>query len=149
MTIWVDADACPAVIRDILIRAARRTRVALVFVTNSYLPLPADDNIRLQQVGSGYDVADNEIVRQAEPGDLVVTSDLPLANDVLEKGARVVSHRGDAMTLNTIKARLNMRDFMETMRASGVHTGGPPALSAADRKAFAQVLDSYLHSTRR
>ena len=144
MSIWVDADACPVVIREILIRAALRTGKPLLFVANSYLNLPKAKNISLLQVSQGYDAADNEIVNRAQAGDLVITSDLPLAAEVVEKGCVVVGHRGDAHTKENIKSRLNIRDFMETMRASGVQSGGPPALGPNERKKFAEVLDRYL-----
>lgn len=144
MSIWVDADACPKVIRDILCRAAERTGIATTFIANQPVPLPPFPNLRSVQVGAGFDVADDEIVRRVEAGDLVITQDIPLAAEVIEKGATALSPRGELFNSSNIKARLNMRDFMDTMRASGVHTGGPPALSQADRKTFADQLDRYL-----
>lgn len=144
MSIWVDADACPRVIRDILCRAAERTGLATIFIANQPIQLPPIPNLRSLQVQAGFDVADDEIVRRVEAGDLVITQDIPLAAEVIEKGATALSPRGEAFNSSNIKARLNMRDFMDTMRASGVHTGGPPALSPADRKAFADQLDRYL-----
>lgn len=144
MGIWVDADACPVVIREILIRAAQRTGVLTTFVANQALPLPRMPAVRMLQVSAGFDVADNEIVLRAAPGELVITNDLPLAAEVIEKGCKAVSHRGETFTPNNIRARLNMRDFMETMRASGEHTGGPPPLNQADRQTFARALDTYL-----
>jgi uncharacterized protein YaiI (UPF0178 family) len=146
MTIWVDADACPVVIKDILFRAATRTRVPLVLVANQAVRVPAAANIRSIQVASGFDVADDEIVQRVEAGDLVITSDIPLAAEVIAKGAQVLSPRGEALSKENVGARLNIRDFMDTMRASGVQTGGPPALSQRDRQQFANHLDRYLAS---
>ncbi|WP_075186945.1 YaiI/YqxD family protein [Teredinibacter haidensis] len=144
MAIWVDADACPVVIREILIRASQRTGVEVTFVANQRLALPSIPSVKMLQVMAGFDVADNEIVQRVSPNDLVITNDIPLAAEVIEKSGMVVSHRGEKFTPNNIRARLNMRDFMETMRASGEHGGGPPALSQADRQMFAKVLDGYL-----
>lgn len=148
MTIWVDADACPVVIKDILFRAATRTRIPLVLVANQAIRVPAAPNIRSIQVASGFDVADDEIVQRVEAGDLVITSDIPLAAEVIAKGAQALSPRGEALSKENVGARLNIRDFMDTMRASGVHTGGPPTLSQRDRQQFANHLDRYL-ATRR
>lgn len=144
MTIWVDADACPKVIRDILFRAAERTGVALTLVANQPLRTPPSPHIRSLQVAPGFDVADNEIVRRLVPGDLVITADIPLAAEVIDKGALALNPRGELYTAHNVRARLNMRDFMETMRSSGVVTDGPPALNQADRKAFADQLDRWL-----
>ncbi|MEM1155899.1 MAG: YaiI/YqxD family protein [Pseudomonadota bacterium] len=144
MNIWVDADACPGAIKDILFRAARRTGFNLTLVANHALPVPADANIRMRQVSSGFDVADDEIVELSEAGDLVITSDIPLAAEVIEKGAHVLSARGERLTADNIKPRLNMRDFMDTMRASGMQSGGPPPLSNQDKQKFANQLDSLL-----
>lgn len=143
-TIWVDADACPVVIKDILFRAAERTGLQLTLVANQPLKVPRRDNIRAVQVEKGFDVADNEIVRRASDGDLVITSDIPLAAEVIEKGARALSPRGEMYTADNIGARLNMRDFLDTMRASGVDTGGSPPLSQTDRMEFANRLDRWL-----
>lgn len=144
MAIWIDADACPKVIRDIICRAAERTGIQTTFVANQPIPLPPFPNLRSLQVQQGFDVADDEIARRTQAGDLIVTQDIPLANEVIEKGAVALSPRGELFTASNIKARLNMRDFMDTMRASGVQTGGPPALSQSDRKNFADQLDRYL-----
>lgn len=144
MHIWVDADACPAVIKEILYRAARRTGLKLTLVANQALAVPADANITALQVGSGFDVADDEIVARCQAGDLVITADIPLAAELLAKQARVLNPRGEVLTSGNIGARLNMRDFMETMRASGAQTGGPPPFSQRDRKAFAEQLDKLL-----
>jgi uncharacterized protein YaiI (UPF0178 family) len=143
-TIWVDADACPRTVRDILYRAAERRRINVVLVANQPIDHPRSRFVQMLQVPRGFDIADNEIVSRVEPGDLVVTADIPLAADVIERKAEAVNPRGEPYSSDTIRQRLNMRDFMDTMRASGVQTGGPPALSAADRQAFANVLDRYL-----
>ncbi len=144
MKIWVDADACPVVIKEILFRAAERTEVQLTLVANQRVNIPASRFINFIQVAQGFDVADNEIVKRLHAGDLVVTSDIPLAADVIEKGGLALSPRGELYTTNNIKARLNMRDFMESLRSSGVDTGGPSALNQSDRKSFANHLDSFL-----
>ena len=145
MTIWVDADACPGVIKEILFRAAARTGVPLTLVANHPIRVPRGRGVRFLQVSSGFDVADNEIVRRLAPGDLVVTADIPLAAEVIEKEAEALNPRGELYTADNVRARLNMRDFMETLRASGIDTGVPSALSQADRKAFASQLDKYLN----
>ncbi|MCP1727275.1 uncharacterized protein YaiI (UPF0178 family) [Natronospira proteinivora] len=142
--IWVDADACPVVIREILFKAAERTRILLTLVANRAIQVPRSPYIRQQQVGSGFDVADDEIVRLVSVGDLVITSDIPLAAEVIEKGGEAISPRGECFTPENIRGRLNMRDFMETMRSSGIQSGGPPPLSKADRQTFANHLDRYL-----
>lgn len=144
MQIWIDADACPGVIKEILFRAAQRTGVQLTLVANQFLRVPAAANISMIQVPQGFDVADNEIVKRAGAGDLVITSDIPLAAEVIDKGAYALSPRGEWYSTDNIRARLNMRDFMDTLRSSGVDTGGPPALNQADRQAFANHLDSFL-----
>jgi len=144
MNIWVDADACPVIIKEILFKAADRTGVPLTLVANQPVHVPPSPNIRMVQVASGFDVADNEIVKRAGAGDLVITSDIPLASEVIEKGAHALNPRGEMYTPENIKARLNMRDFMDTMRASGVHTGGPSAFSQSERNAFANQLDRFL-----
>ncbi|MCB1739689.1 MAG: YaiI/YqxD family protein [Gammaproteobacteria bacterium] len=148
MQIFVDADACPVVIRDILFRAAQRTGVALTLVANQPLRVPRAPNIRALQVSAGFDVADNEIVRRVEPGDLVVTADIPLAAEVIGKGALALSPRGELFTEQNVRERLNMRDFMDTLRASGIHTGGPAAMDQGQRQAFANHLDRILASAR-
>jgi len=145
--IWVDADACPVVIKEILFRAARRTGILLTLVANQPVRVPPSSVIKMLQVAPGFDVADNEIVKRVNAGDLVVTSDIPLAAEVIAKGGHVLSPRGELHTKDNIGARLNMRDFLDTMRASGLDTGGPPPLSQSDRKAFAGHLDRLL--TRR
>ncbi|WP_018862205.1 YaiI/YqxD family protein [Thioalkalivibrio sp. ALJ3] len=144
MKIWVDADACPAVIKEILFRAAKRTQVPLTLVANQPLRTPPSKWIDSLQVGAGFDVADNEIVRRLEAGDLVITADIPLAAEAIAKGAQALNPRGELYTEGTIRERLSMRDFMETLRSSGVDTGGPAAFSQADRQAFANQLDRLL-----
>lgn len=144
MQIWVDADACPVVVREILCRAAERSQTKLTFVANQAVKVPPSKFIKSVVVAHGFDVADHFIAAQAGQDDLVVTQDIPLAYEVIEKGAQAVSPRGEAWTPANIKARLQMRDFMETLRSSGVHTGGPPPLSQADRQQFANVLDKWL-----
>jgi uncharacterized protein YaiI (UPF0178 family) len=145
MKIWVDADACPVVIKEILFRAAERTRLQLTLVANQPISIAKSRFINFIQVKQGFDVADDEIVKRLDAGDLVITSDIPLAADAIEKGATALSPRGELYTANNIKARLNMRDFMESLRSSGVDTGGPPALSQRDRKTFADHLDKILN----
>ncbi len=144
MNIWVDADACPVVIKDILYRAAERTEIQLTLVANQTLSIPPSRYIKFIRVSSGFDVADNEIIKMLNAGDLVITSDIPLAADAIEKGAYVLSPRGELYSTDNIRARLSMRDFMESLRSSGVDTGGPPALSQSDRQAFANHLDRFL-----
>ena len=144
MNIWVDADACPAVVKDILYRAAERTRVSLTLVANKPLRTPPSPFIRTLQVSRGFDVADNEIARRVEPGDLVVTADIPLAAQVIERGGHALDPRGELFSPETIRERLTMRDFMDELRASGVQTGGPPPLAHGDRQRFANQLDRLL-----
>lgn len=147
--IWVDADACPVVIKEILFRAAERTQTEMTLVANQPVRVPPSRVIKSVQVSSGFDVADNEIVQRCDADDLVITSDIPLAAEVIEKGATALSPRGERHTKANIRARLNMRDFMDTMRSSGVHTGGPPALGQQDRKLFADELDKWLAAGRK
>jgi len=145
MKIWVDADACPVVVKDILYRAADRTGILLTLVANQALSTPTSANIKTVQVPHGFDVADDEIVKRVEAGDLVITSDIPLAAEVIEKGAHALSPRGEMHTTENIGARLNMRDFLDTMRSSGVEmSGGPAAFSQRDKQEFANNLDRYL-----
>ncbi len=144
MKIWVDADACPVVIKEILFRAAQRTSIHTTLVANQRIKIPPSQYISFLQVSQGFDVADNEIVKRLDPGDLVITADIPLASEVIDKQAIALNPRGELYTTDNIKNRLNMRDFMETLRASGVDTGGPPPLSQSDRKAFANQLDKFL-----
>ncbi len=149
MKIWVDADACPVVIKDILFRAAERTGIELILVANQSLRIPQLVNIKFIQVTFGFDVADDEIVKRLDAGDLVITSDIPLADEVITKGGRALSPRGELFSESNIKAKLNIRDFMDTMRSSGIQTDGPSTLKLSDRQAFANQLDTLLtkHAT--
>ncbi len=144
MQIWVDADACPGVIKEIIFRAAERKQIHTTLVANQMLRTPPSKFIRAIQVPSGFDVADAHIVEQLSAGDLVVTADIPLAALVIERGAHALNPRGELYTTATIRERLNMRDFMEGLRAAGVETGGPAAFGQADRQAFANQLDRFL-----
>ena len=144
MKIWVDADACPVVIKDILFKAAERTGVLLTLVANKPIRIPTSSYVKFLLVSSGLDVADNEIVNRLEVGDLVITSDIPLAAEVVEKGGFALNPRGDMYTTENIKERLSTRDFMDTLRSSGIDTGGPSALSKRDRQSFANHLDQLL-----
>ena len=144
MKIWVDADACPVVIKDILYRAANRAQIPLTLVANQMLRVPPSPWIKAVQVPGGFDVADQRIASDAQAGDLVVTADIPLASQVIAKGAIVIDPRGELLDISNIEARLTMRNFMESLRSSSVETGGPPALSQSDRQAFANQLDRML-----
>lgn len=147
--IWVDADACPVVIKEILYRAATRTETLTTFIANHSLRLPPSPFLKFQQVQSGFDVADNEIVHRMQKGDLVITADIPLAAEAIEKGALALNPRGELYTTDTISARLTMRNFMETMRSSGELMGGPPAFHQRDRQAFGNQLDKWLQKSKR
>lgn len=144
MQIWVDADACPAVIKDILFRAAERTGVRLTLVANQPMRVPTSPWISSVHVASGRDVADNEIVKRLAPGDLVITADIPLAAEVVGKGGYALNPRGELYSSDNIGVCLGMRDFMDGLRASGIDTGGPPAISPRDRRSFAGSLDKFL-----
>ena len=144
MRIWVDADACPKAIKAILMRAAERAEVPLTFVANQPVPTPRSQFIRSIQVAPGIDGADGEIVRQLAANDLVITADIPLAAEVIAKGGYALDPRGELYTPENIKGRLTMRDFMDTLRASGINTGGPAPLSQRDRQTFAGHLDRIL-----
>ena len=149
MVIWVDADACPNVIKEVLYRAADRTKTQVTVVANQSLRVPPSPYLKTLRVPAGFDVADNEIVKRVEPGDLVITADIPLAAEVLEKGGAALNPRGERYSPATIREKLTMRDFMDTMRASGVQTGGPAAMSPRDRQQFANALDSWLTQRQR
>lgn len=149
MNIWVDADACPGVIKDILYRAADRAQVQLTLIANQMLRTPPSPWIRALQVPAGFDVADRRIAQEAKAGDLVITADIPLAAQVIAKGAHVLEPRGDLLDANNIQERLTLRNFMEGLRSSGVETGGPAAFSASDRQAFANRLDGLLMKLKR
>ncbi|MCU7960125.1 MAG: YaiI/YqxD family protein [gamma proteobacterium symbiont of Bathyaustriella thionipta] len=144
LRIWVDADACPKVIKDILYRAANRVKVPLILVANQPLQVLRSPYIRSVQVSAGFDVADNYIVQQSRAGDLVITADIPLAAEMIEKGGIALNPRGELYTPENIRQRLNMRDFMDSLRSSGVNTGGPASFSQSDRQAFANQLDRLL-----
>jgi hypothetical protein len=144
MKIWVDADACPNPIKEILFRAAERTGIALALIANHEVKVPPSRHISFLRVASGFDVADDEIVRRLDPGDLVITGDIPLAAEVIEAGGQALSSRGELFTTENIKARLTMRDLMESLRASGIDSGGQAPLNQGDRKAFADQLDRII-----
>lgn len=146
--IWVDADACPRVIKDILFRAADRARIQLILVANQAVSVPGSRFIRSIQVSSGFDVADDYIVQQCEAGDLVITADIPLAAEIVAKDCVALNPRGEMYTAENVRQRLNMRDFMDTMRGSGLVTGGPPPISQQERQAFANQLDRFLAGIR-
>ncbi|PAU74473.1 YaiI/YqxD family protein [Halomonas salipaludis] len=143
-SLWIDADACPKVAREIIVRAAERTATPTWFVANHQIPLPPSRWVKSLAVASGFDAADNEIVARLEAGDLLISSDLPLAMEAIDKGAAVMTSRGEMLDKSNIKARVQMRDFMETLRASGEHTGGPKGYSDVDRREFANALDRWL-----
>lgn len=144
MQIWVDADACPGAIKDILFRAAERQRMQVTLVANQALRLPPSPYLRLVQVPPGFDVADKRIVELLAPGDLVITADIPLAAAAIDKNAHALNPRGELYTKDNIRERLSMRNFMDELRGTGVSTGGPAALSQRDRQAFANSLDAFL-----
>jgi uncharacterized protein YaiI (UPF0178 family) len=144
MKIWVDADACPVAIKEILFRASERTGLILTLVANQPIRVPSSPCIKFLRVASGFDVADNEIVKRLTAGDLVITGDIPLAAMILAKGGHALNPRGELYSPDTIKARLQMRDFMDTLRASGIDTGGPATESRSDHRNFANQLDSFL-----
>ncbi|OUS31775.1 hypothetical protein A9Q99_03335 [Gammaproteobacteria bacterium 45_16_T64] len=146
MAIWVDADACPNPIKEILFRAAIRVEIPLTLVANHALKIAPSPWIKMIQVPAGFDVADNYIVQHVDKDDLVITSDIPLAAELIEKDAKVITSRGETFTPQNIREKLNMRDFMDTMRSSGEVHGGPPAMGSKDKQAFANALDRYLAS---
>ena len=146
--VWVDADACPGPVKDILFRAAERAQVQVTLVANQWLRTPGSRFIRALQVQGGFDAADDAIAERAGPGDLVVTQDIPLASRVLANGAEAVNPRGDRYTPDNIAERLSMRNFMDELRGAGVQTGGPSAFNARDRQAFANRLDAWLARRR-
>ena len=144
MKIWVDADACPVAVKEILYRAANRTRIELTLIANQMLRVPPSPWIKALQVPAGFDVADQKIAQEVVAGDVVVTADVPLAALVIAKGAVVIDPRGELLDKGNIQERLSMRNFMESLRNSGIETGGPASLSSADRQAFANQLDRLL-----
>jgi len=150
LKIYVDADACPTVIKDILYRVSQRTGIEVILVANQALAIPRIPTVRAVQVSAGFDVADKRIVELVAKDDLVITADIPLAAEVIEKGGKALNPRGELYTAANIKARLNMRDFMDSMRNSGVQVGGgPPPLSQRDRMIFANALDTYIAQNHR
>jgi len=149
MKIWVDADACPGVIKEIIFKAANRTQIYTTLVANHAMRIPPSEYIQFIQVASGFDVADDEIVKHIEKHDVLISSDIPLADEVIEKGATVLSPRGELLTKENIRARLNMRDFLDTLRSSGIDTGGQAAMSQGDRQLFANQLDKILTAALR
>lgn len=149
MHIWVDADACPVVTREVLYRAANRSATLLTLVANQSLRAPTSPYIRCVQVERGFDAADKEIARAVNAGDLVITSDIPLAAEVVGKGALALDPRGELFNRDNVKARLNMRDFLDTMRSSGVNTGGAAPISQTERQRFANQLDRLLAKAAR
>ena len=144
MQILVDADACPKAIKDILFRVSERLRLTTTLVANHTLQIPPSRYVKFLQVESGFDMADNEIVKRLDVGDLVITSDIPLAYEVLCAGGHAINPRGELYTQDNINDRLNMRDFMDTLRSSGIDTGGPAALNSRDVQSFANQLDKFL-----
>lgn len=144
MKIWVDADACPVVIKEILYRAAERAKVQTTFVANKLLRVPPSPFLLAIQVGQGFDVADNRIVQELTAGDLVITADIPLASEVIENNGHALNPRGEFYSKENIQERLAMRNFMEELRSTGIETSGPNIFSSADRKAFAAQLDKFL-----
>lgn len=142
--IWVDADACPRPVKEMLIKAVQRVQMPCTFVANQQIALPRHPLLKAVQVPQGFDVADNEIVRRCQSGDLVITQDIPLAAEVVEKGAEAVTPRGHWLDKDSVRERLNMRDFMEELRSSGVQTGGPSGFSNQDKSRFANALDRWL-----
>ncbi|MCK5335030.1 MAG: YaiI/YqxD family protein [Gammaproteobacteria bacterium] len=145
MQIWVDADACPNVIKEILFRISKRAKLTIIFVANQYIKTPASPYLKSLQVPGGFDVADDEIVRNVEDGDLVITADIPLADEVIEKGGHALSPRGELFTKDNIKPRLQVRDMMEAVRNSGIEmTGGQAAFGQKDKQTFANALDRFV-----
>jgi uncharacterized protein YaiI (UPF0178 family) len=145
--IWVDADACPVVIKEILFRAAQRTSTETILVANKLLRVPPSPYIQAMQVPGGFDVADNKIVQELQAGDLVITADIPLAAQVIEKGGHALNPRGEFYSTANIQERLTMRNFMEELRSTGVDISGPGTFSQSDRQAFAAQLDRFLAKT--
>ena len=144
MTIWIDADACPVVIKEILYRAAERTRIPLILVANQSLRTPGSTVISSVRVSQGFDEADDYLVHHAKPGDLVISSDIPLASRLLANKVEVITPRGEPMTDANIGERLAIRDFLDTLRGSGIQSGGPAPLNATDKQQFANALDRWL-----
>ena len=148
MKIWVDADACPVQAKEILFRAADRTKTEVTLIANQYIKIPPSPFIKMVQVPSGFDIADDEIVKRAVAGDLIVTSDIPLASEVIDKDAHALNPRGEMYTKSNIKQKLNMRDFMDTMRASGVQSGGQAKYGDREKQEFANKLDRFITQSK-
>ena len=144
MQIWVDADACPKPVKEMLLRAAKRVEVHVCFVANHPVPVPRSALVSFVQVPAGFDIADNHIAQNMEPGDLVITQDIPLAAEVIELGGTAINPRGSTYTKENVRQRLNMRDFMEELRATGQVGGGPPPFNNTDKQTFANALDRWL-----
>lgn len=143
-TLWIDADATPKPVREVICKAAVRTNIQTIFVANHRIPIPPHPCLQSIQVEPGFDVADNLIIQRCQPGDLVITQDIPMAAEAIEKSVAVINNRGETYTKETVRQRLNMRDFMETLRSSGIQSGGPSAFSPQDKQAFANSLDRWL-----
>ena len=148
MKIWVDADACPNAVKEILFRASERLGVQVTLVANGPVSTPPSPLVRSVRVSAGFDVADNEILKRLAAGDLVITADIPLAADVIERGGQALNPRGELYNKDTIRERLTMRDLMDTLRGSGINTGGPPAFGPRDRQTFANALDGILAKSK-
>jgi uncharacterized protein len=149
MTIWVDADACPVPVKEMLFRAAVRAEIPVILVANQFVRVPPSPFIKMHQVTSGFDVADNEIVQKVTAGDLVITADIPLAAEVVAKNCLALNPRGEMYTTENIRGRLNMRDFMETLRSSGIQSGGSPPYDQTDKQRFANQLDAYIAKVKK
>jgi hypothetical protein len=149
MHIWIDADACPRVIKEILFRASERTQIPMTLVANQFLATPPTPWIKSVQVPAGFDIADNYIVQHVHSDDLVITADIPLASEVVDKKALALNPRGELYTKENIKQRLSMRDFLDTLRSSGIDTGGPKSFSEQDRREFANQLDKLLAKVKK
>lgn len=149
MHIWIDADACPRVVKEILFRASERTQIPMTLVANQFLPTPPTPWIKAVQVPAGFDIADNYIVQHVHADDLVITADIPLASEVVDKKALALNPRGELYTKENIKQRLSMRDFLDTLRSSGIDTGGPKSFSEQDRREFANQLDKLLAKVKK
>jgi len=149
MTLWIDADACPRILREVIFRAADRHRLPTIFVANQPVGITPSTLIRSLQVSGGADMADQEIVARMKAGDLVMTQDIPLAALVIEKGGTALHPRGEVYTTENVRARLHLRDFMDSLRGAGVQTGGPPPLNERDKKQFADGLEKTIVRLKR
>lgn len=147
--LWIDADAIPRILRELIFKASDRHLLNVTFVANQAVGITPSNRIKSIQVASGADRADQEIVERMQPGDIVVTQDIPLAAQVIEKGGTAINPRGDVYTKDNVRARLHLRDYMEVLRGSGVQTGGPPPISDREKKAFADSLEKIIHQHKR